>query len=125
MSTSITYVKLFADAEGNSHLEEGLTLQLESTNFVPPAPAIHVSALKPANAYAFLSVPAGYFGDWHPSPKRQWLFFISGQMEFEVSDGARYLGVLGSRVLLEDITGRGHRSRVIGAEPAVMAAVQI
>jgi hypothetical protein len=31
MSTSITYVKLFADAEGNSHLEEGLTLQLEPT----------------------------------------------------------------------------------------------
>lgn len=79
MSTSITYVRMFADADGNSHLEEGLTLQLEPTNFVPPAPAIHVSALKPATAYAFLSVPVGYFGDWHPSPKRQWLFFISGQ----------------------------------------------
>ena len=50
---------------------------------------------------------------------------VSGQMEFEVSDGDRYLGVLGSRVLLEDTTGRGHRSRVIGAEAAVMAAVQL
>jgi hypothetical protein len=109
MTTSISYVKVFADNEGNSHLEEGLTLQLEPTNFVPPAPAIHVSPLRPAVSYAFLSVPVGYFGDWHPSPKRQWLFFISGQMEFEVSDGARYLGVAGSRVLLEDITGRSSR----------------
>jgi hypothetical protein len=125
MPTSVTYVRLFADAEGNSHLEKGLTLQLEPTNFVPPAPVIHVSPVKPATAYAFLSVPVGYFGDWHPSPKRQWLFFISGQMEFEVSDGGRYLGVPGSAVLLEDITGRGHRSRVIGGEAAVMAAVQI
>jgi len=53
------------------------------------------------------------------------VFFISGQMEFEVADGARYLGVPGSRVLLEDTIGTGHRSRVIGAEAAVMAAVQL
>jgi hypothetical protein len=46
-------------------------------------------------------------------------------MEFEVSDGARYLGVPGSRVLLEDTAGRGHRSRVIGVEAAVMAAEQL
>jgi hypothetical protein len=125
MSTHLVYVRLFADADGNSHLEQDLTLQLEPTNFAPPAPAIHVSPLQPASAYAFLSVPEGYFGDWHPSPKRQWLFFLSGQMEFEVSDGARYLGVPGSRVLTEDTTGRGHRSRVIGAGAAVMAAVQL
>jgi hypothetical protein len=125
MSISFAYVRLFADAVGNSHLEQDVTLQLEPTNFVPPAPAIHVSQLRAAAAYAFLSVPAGYFGDWHPSPKRQWVFFLSGQMEFEVSDGARYLGVPGSRILLEDTTGRGHRSRVIGAAAAVMAAVQL
>jgi hypothetical protein len=125
MSISFAYVRLFADAEGNSHLERELALRLDSTNFVPPAPAIHVSQLQPAAAYAFLSVPAGYYGDWHPSPKRQWVFFLSGQMEFEVSDGARYLGVPGSRVLLEDTTGRGHRSRVMGAAAAVMAAVQL
>jgi hypothetical protein len=107
MSTSLVYVRLFADAEGNSRLEQDLTLQLVPTNFVPPAPAIHVSPLQPAAAYAFLSVPAGYFGDWHPSPKRQWVFFISGQMEFGVSDGARYLGVPGSRFYLRTLPGAG------------------
>lgn len=125
MSISFAYVRLFADAEGNSQVEQELALQLEPTNFVPPAPAIHVSQLQPAAAYAFLSVPAGYVGDWHPSPKRQWVFFLSGQMEFEVSGGARYLGVPGSKVLLEDTTRRGHRSRVIDAAAAVMAAVQL
>ena len=85
MSISFAYVRLFADAKGNSQVEQELALQLEPTNFVPPAPAIHVSQLQPAAAYAFLSVPAGYVGDWHPSPKRQWVFFLSGQMEFEVS----------------------------------------
>ena len=119
MSANIRYVRLFADAEGKSRLEQDLTLPLEQTNFVPPAPAIHVTPPKPAAAYAFLSVPGDYVGDWHPSPKRQWVFFLSGHMEFEVSDGARYLGAPGAKVLLEDTTGRGHRSRVIGAEAAV------
>jgi hypothetical protein len=46
-------------------------------------------------------------------------------MEFEVSDGVRYLGALGAKVLLEDTTGRGNRSKVIGTEVPVMAAVQL
>jgi hypothetical protein len=55
VSTSFAYVRLFADAEGNSHIEQDLTLRLEPTNFVPPAPVIHVSPLQLATAYAFLS----------------------------------------------------------------------
>ncbi len=125
MSNRLTYVRLFADTAGASHIERGLAVQMEPTNFVPPAPAILVSALQAASGCAFLSVPAGYFGDWHPSPKRQWLVFISGKMEFEACDGERFLGVPGSVVLLEDTTGAGHRSTVRGDEPAVMVAVQL
>lgn len=125
MSTRISYVRLYADATGASRIERNLHVQLQPTDFVPPAPSIHVSALQPAAACAFLSVPAAYFGDWHPSPKRQWLFFLSGRMEFETSDGERFLGVPGTTVLLEDVIGQGHRSRVIGDEAAVMAAVQL
>lgn len=125
MDDRVSYVRLFADADGPSHIEKGLAVGLDATNFVPPAPAIGVSALQPASGCAFLSVPAGYFGDWHPSPKRQWLVFISGQMEFETSDGQRYLGRPGSVVLLEDTEGPGHRSTVPPGEPAIMLAVQL
>jgi hypothetical protein len=125
MDQQVSYVRLFADDHGASHLEANLAVDLKSTNFVPPAPAIGVSPLQPASACAFLSVPAGYDGNWHPSPKRQWLVFISGQMEFETSDGKRFLGRPGAVVLLEDTHGAGHRSRVPAQEPAVMLAVQI
>ncbi len=125
MAQQVTYMRLFADEHGASHIEEGLAVDLPVTNFVPPAPAIGVSSLQPASAFAFLSVPAGYCGDWHPSPKRQWLVFISGQMEFEASDGHRFLGRPGSVVLLEDTKGPGHRSTVSPDAPAVMLAVQV
>jgi hypothetical protein len=97
MDQQIGYVRLFADELGASHVERDLAVRLEARDFVPPAPAIGASALQPASACAFLSVPAGYFGDWHPSPKRQWLVFISGQMEFETSDGERFHGRPGFR----------------------------
>ena len=125
MTNRLAYVRFFSDAQGASHIEKGLAVHLVPTNFAPPAAAILVSPLQTASACAFLSAPAGYFGDWHPSPRRQWLLFISGQIEFEVSDGERFLGVPGSIVLLEDTTGTGHRSTVHGQEPAVMAAVQL
>lgn len=120
----VSYVRLFADDDAGSRMEN-LCIELKATDFAPPAPAIGVSAPQTANACAFLSVPAGYVGDWHPSPKRQWLVFISGQMEFETSDGQRFLGRQGSVVLLEDTRGRGHRSTVSADQPAVMLAVQI
>lgn len=125
MNQQVSYVRLFADEHGASHLEANLAVELKSTNFVPPAPPIGVSALQPVSACAFLCVPAGYVGDWHPSPKRQWIVFISGQMDFETSDGQRLLGRPGSVVLLEDTHGPGHRSTVPAREPAVMLAVQI
>jgi quercetin dioxygenase-like cupin family protein len=125
MTQPIAYVRLFADEHGKSRMERNLEVELKTTDFVPPAPAIGVSTPQPASACAFLSVPAGYFGDWHASPKRQWLVFISGQMEFETEDGERFLGRPGAVVLLEDTLGRGHRSTVPTDAPAVMLAVQL
>lgn len=125
MPDNVSYVRLYADDAGHSYIESNLHVPVTQRNFVPPAPAISVSAIQQASGYAFLVVPRAYCGDWHPSPKRQWIFFLSGKMEFETSDGNRYLGQPGAAVLLEDITGQGHKSRVVGDEPAIMVAVQV
>ncbi len=122
MST-LRYMRTFADPEGGSHIEPG-EVALTSKAFAPPAPPFDVSALQGAASCGFLRVPSGFVGDWHPSPKRLWLFFLSGEMEFTMTDGTVYTGRPGSPVLLEDTTGRGHQSRVLGAD-AFMAAVQL
>jgi hypothetical protein len=45
-------------------------------------------------------------------------------MEFETSDGAVHKVQPGSVMLLEDTSGRGHRSRVTSDEDALLVAVQ-
>ena len=52
-------------------------------------------------------------------------FFLSGEIEFEASDGERLRVAAGGAILLEDTTGKGHQSRVIGDVPALLAVVQV
>ena len=93
--------------------------------FAPPAPAMGVSSLEAAAGWRFLHLPPGWVGDWHPTPKRIWIFCIRGEMEFQASDEAVHLLRTGGAMLLEDTTGRGHRSRVTGEDEALLVAVQL
>jgi hypothetical protein len=123
--SSIKYDRLYSDSDGRSCVQKNLEIELMARDFVRPAPPIDVSALEPASTYAFLLVPAGFVGDWHPTPKRQWLFYLQGEMEYEAGDGTKWRVGPGSYMLTEDTTGRGHRSRVVSQTPALMAAVQL
>ena len=106
-------------------MQKDLKIELKSMDFVAPAPPIDVSPMESTSAYGFLCVPRGFDGDWHPSPKRQWVFFHAGEMEFEVADGQVHWAGPGSVMLLEETTGKGHRSRVVSDTAAVCAAVQV
>ena len=118
------YVRVYADAAGESHFED-VDVALTPMDFAPPAPPIGVSAFAPAAGYGFLRSPPGWAGDWHPAPRRQILFYLAGEIEAETSDGeVRRFGP-GSVTLVEDTTGRGHRSRVAGEADAVLAVVQL
>jgi hypothetical protein len=112
------------DTSGESQLQN-LHLELRSTDFAPPAPALDVSPIAPAAGYGFARLAAGWVGDWHPSPKRQWILMLAGAMEFEVSSGEVYRADPGSVLLLEDTSGKGHRSRVVSDNEAVTAIIQL
>jgi hypothetical protein len=84
---------------------------------------MEASEFLPATRYGFLASPTGWFGDWHPAPKRQIALFLSGNLEIEVSDGEKRRFESGSVVLLEDTRGKGHTTRVI--ENGLLAMVQL
>jgi hypothetical protein len=50
---------------------------------------------------------------------------MQGAVEAEASDGEVRLFRPGSITLVEDTTGKGHRSRVVGDEEVVLAVVQL
>lgn len=115
------YWHAYADAQGESHVEE-LETELILSDFAPPAPQIFVSPATPAAGFAYLHAPVGWDGGWHPSPRRQLFILLRGGLEGETSDGQKIKMQSGDVILLEDTFGRGHASRVIGSD-AVEALV--
>jgi sugar/nucleoside kinase (ribokinase family) len=63
--------------------------------------------------------PAGRVSDWHTAPRRQYVITLSGRGELEVSGGKRIPVEPGHIELVEDTTGKGHITRVIGTEDRV------
>jgi hypothetical protein len=120
----LIYVRIYADADGASHFADE-SVPFELKDYAPPAAPMSVSQLFGAQNLAFISSPAGYHGDWHPAPTRQFIFVLSGEIEVEVSDGeTRRLGP-GAVCFVEDTAGRGHLTRVVGSERSYVAAVPV
>ena len=111
----LKYVRLYSDSAGISHFgDEKLTFTL--TDFAPPAPPISVSGAIESEGAMVISSPAGWEGDWHPAPQRQYFVCLEGQLQVEVSDGEVRTFGPGAVILVEDTLGKGHVSRVVGEE---------
>lgn len=106
--------RLYTGSDGESHIE---TLTLTAR------PGL--ASLAPAAGILFREVPAGDFLDWHPAPRRQWVIILAGQLEIGLGDGTLRRFGPGDARLVEDTTGRGHTTRVVGAEPCLMAYVPL
>jgi quercetin dioxygenase-like cupin family protein len=121
---NLTYTRIFADESGTSHMEE-LSIELDRMDSAPSVPPIQVAAPIAVSLARFSVMAPGFVADWHPAPRVQYSLHLSGELEVEVGDGhVRRLGP-GSIVLLEDVSGQGHRTRVIGEQPVVGVFLQV
>lgn len=112
------FIRLYAGDDGESHFEEvGLRYQ-------PHLPLSERTAPQPAETILFARHMPGYFMDWHPAPRRQYVVFLAGQNEITVGDGTKMVFGAGDVLLAEDMKGR-HTVRVIGDEPRLSLTVPL
>jgi len=102
-----TVVRVFADAEGNSHLQE-LTLAATPNgqsrrSQVLPATGMYISQFLPSDVV-----------DWHTTSTPLFAINIEGEIDLEVSGGIRRRMPSGTVAFLEDTTGKGHVTRMVG-----------
>ena len=118
------YVRVYSGPDGESHFED-VAVAFTSVAYAPPAPPLQVSAVTPTAQSVFVTAPSGWYGGWHPTPARQWAVILAGQLALEVSDGeVRHFGQ-GSVLLLDDRTGRGHETRVLGPRDVLIAFIHM
>ena len=115
--------RVYSGADGESHIAE-LPLDWKPFRDVEGAHG-ETTPLQAAGGIAFRVAPPGYVLDWHCAPRRQYSISLSGTAEVEVGDGTIKRIKPGYVVLAEDVTGRGHVTRVVGSEPRVYAIVPL
>ena len=110
-SDRLTYLRIFADPSGESHMEDLEHAMLPKQIF-PKLPHLHLSSVLTATGLSFCRVPPGMTEvTWHNSPSRKIVIWLTGDIEYETSDGMVRRLPPGSVVLSEDTTGKGHISR--------------
>ena len=77
-----TKVVLFTDRDGRARWRDEEIPMPEGT------PQAALSALQPSEGYQLRKSPVGFRSDWHCTPKPQWVFILSGEMEIGLRDGS-------------------------------------
>ncbi len=110
----MSIIRLYTGDDGETHLEH-----LELADH-PELMTLHA-----AKGIVFRRHEAGNSIDFHVAPRRQYIINISGEVEYVLGDGSVYRFGPGHVTLAEDLTGRGHVTRVPGPEPRISAAIPL
>ncbi|MGH9197649.1 MAG: hypothetical protein ACRD1T_18135, partial [Acidimicrobiia bacterium] len=78
-----------------------------------------------ATGVQFRRQPPGLFSDWHVGPRRQIIITLSGRGEIEGAGGKKVALEPGRIELIEDLTGKGHTTRVVGKEDRISIAIPL
>jgi hypothetical protein len=109
------FTRMYTGEDGESHIEA-----------IDLAGRPDLAELEAANGISFRINPPGRgTSDFHPGPRRQYVITLSGAGEIGLGDGSMHVFGPGHVSLVEDTTGRGHTTRVMGDEPRVTATIPL
>ena len=101
-------LNLYEDKEGISHFRE------LDVDFSEPLYTLRTTERIPVKGLFFVESPPDYDLDWHKAPRKQYIINLDAAVQITAGDGeSREIGI-GQVLLVEDTTGQGHLSKVIG-----------
>lgn len=103
--------RVYADAAGDSHFGE-IDIPLKDGGTIG-----RLSDHHPVKNIIFRENDGDYDYDWHCAPQRQYIVLLDGEIELETSDGEKRRFRGGDILLVEDVSGRGHRTRTVNNMP--------
>lgn len=110
------FPRIFSDSTGETHFGE-FEVEANAGQLMAQVPSLLISNPVPSSAIYFLATKiTNEFSDpvYHPSPERLLVIQLQGNAELMTSDGATKIFRPGDVVLMEDTTGKGHRTTISG-----------
>lgn len=101
----IKITRVYSDSNGDSRFED-LDISLTEEGEIG-----YLSANIPVKDVIFRKVKPTYDFDFHTAPQRQYIILLDGEIEIETSQGIKKTFRGGDILLMEDTTGKGHKTR--------------
>jgi hypothetical protein len=102
--------RVYSDINGDTHFEE-IEIPLTQAGNVG-----QLSDVLPATGIIFREVEPSYDWNFHPAPQKQYIVLLDGEIEIETSLGEKRIFTAGEVLLVEDTTGKGHKTRNLRPE---------
>ena len=107
MKPTFPVTRIYDDINGDSHFED-LEIELNDAGKIGL-----LSEPLPARSIIFREVVEDYDYEFHNAPARQFIMLLDGEIEIETSLGIKRIFYPGQVLLVEDVNGKGHRSKNI------------
>src|SRR5690554_6101689 len=104
-TNNMKITRVYSDENGDSRFGEA-EIKLDGQGEIG-----FLSEAYPVHALQFRTVPPTYDYDFHCAPQRQYVVLLDGGVEIETSLGEKKQFPAGTVLLLEDVAGKGHKSR--------------
>jgi len=104
------FTRVYSDSYGDSHFED-VEIPLKEAGNVGS-----LSDLISANGIIFREVEPSYDWNFHTAPQKQYIVLLDGEIEIETSLGVKRKFKTGEILLVEDTTGKGHKTRNLQRE---------
>lgn len=113
--------RLYTGADAQSHAED----RQMAWRVAKLHPQLSDSEPVKVTSVQFLRWPRGFVWAGHPASKRQYVIVVSGRGEVDVVGGNTVKLEPGRVLLAEDVTGKGHTTRIGPDEDLVMLLVPL
>ena len=101
--------RIYTDNNGDSHFGD-ISIPLKEEGQIGS-----LSDMMPARGVIFREVEPGYDWSFHTAPQKQYIILLDGEIEIETSLGDKRRFGAGEILLVEDTTGKGHKTRNLQA----------
>jgi len=111
--------RLYPGSDGDSHFED------IDVAFIPGPSIEHLAAIPDVDGVQIRRTPAGSVWGFHRADCRKYMIILEGRIEIGVGNGAKRTFGAGDVLIVEDTTGRGHTTRVIGDEDRICIDIKL
>jgi quercetin dioxygenase-like cupin family protein len=109
---TVFMTRLFTGPDNQTHAEQ---VEMKWT----PGNPTEIFKLLQVTSAELHRTPGGNVDDWHRAPRRQYVITLSGHAELEVAGGKKITVGPGNVDLVEDTTGKGHVTKVVGTDDRI------